>query len=48
MIIGGILDIYSRTAHQMLWNGVYMNIGLVSFWCLTILARKAHGHVFFY
>jgi hypothetical protein len=47
MIIGGILDIYSRTAHQMLWNGVYMNIGLVSFWCFTILAQRPMAMYFF-
>ncbi len=47
MIIGSTMDIYSRTAHQMLWNYVYLNIGLVTFWCLTMLARKPMAMYFF-
>ncbi len=47
MIIGGILDIYSKTANQMLWNYVYMNIGLVTFWCLTMLVKKPMAMYFF-
>src|SRR5665647_901748 len=47
MIIGGILDVYSKTAHQMLWNMVYMNIGLVVFWCFTMAVKKPMALFFF-
>lgn len=47
MIIGSVLDIYSRTAHQMLWNVVYLNIGLVLFWCITMVAKKPMAMFFF-
>jgi len=47
MIIGGILDVYSKTAHQMLWNYVYLNIGLVIFWCLTMIMKKPMAMYFF-
>lgn len=47
MIIGGILDVYSKTAHQMLWNMVYMNIGLVVFWCFTMVIKKPMAMFFF-
>ncbi|MCX6250869.1 MAG: hypothetical protein NTX61_08960 [Bacteroidetes bacterium] len=47
MIIGGMLDIYSRTAHQMLWNIVYTNIGLVVFWCFTMIIKKPMAMFFF-
>jgi len=47
MVIGSIMDIYSKTAHQMLWNYVYLNIGLVTFWCLTMLAGRPMAMYFF-
>jgi len=47
MIVGSTMDIYSRTAHQMLWNYVYLNIGLVTFWCLTMLAGRPMAMYFF-
>ena len=47
MIIGIILDLYSKTAHQMLWNYVYLNIGLVIFWCLTMVAKRPMAMYFF-
>ena len=47
MLIGSTMDIYSRTAHQMLWNYVYLNTGLVTFWCLTLLARRPMALYFF-
>jgi len=47
MIIGSTMDIYSRTAHQMLWNYVYLNIGLVTFWCLTMLTGRPMAMYFF-
>jgi hypothetical protein len=47
MIIGGMLDIFSKTAHQMLWNMVYMNIGLVVFWCITMVIKKPMAMFFF-
>lgn len=47
MLIGAVMDIYSRSAHQMLWNYVYLNIGQVVFWCLTILARRPMVLYFF-
>ena len=47
MIIGGILDVYSKTAYQMLWNMVYLNIGLVIFWCFTMIIKKPMGMIFF-
>jgi hypothetical protein len=47
MIVSCILNLDSRTAHQMLWNYVYMNIGLVIFWCLTILAKRPMAMYFF-
>ncbi|MCX6242830.1 MAG: hypothetical protein NTX43_13585 [Bacteroidetes bacterium] len=47
MVIGSTMDIYSKTAHQMLWNYVYLNIGLVTFWCLTMLAGKPMAMYFF-
>lgn len=47
MIIGSIMDIYSKTAQQMLWNYVYLNFGFAIFWCLTMLARKPMAMYFF-
>ena len=47
MIIGIILDLYSKTAHQMLWNYGYLNIGLVIFWCLTMVAKRPMAMYFF-
>lgn len=47
MIIGSILDIYSKTAPQMLWNFVYLNFGWTIFWCITMLARKPMAMYFF-
>jgi hypothetical protein len=47
MIIGGMLDICSKTAHQMLWNMVYLNIGLVVFWCITMVIKKPMAMFFF-
>ena len=47
MIIGCVMDIYSKTAHQMLWNYVYMNIGLVIFWCITMFAKRPMAMYFF-
>jgi len=47
MIIGIILDLYSKTAHQMLWNYVYLNIGLVIFWCLTMVTKRPMAMYFF-
>ncbi len=47
MIIGSTMDIYSKTAHQMLWNYVYLNFGLVTFWCLTMFAGRPMAMYFF-
>ncbi|MCX6287139.1 MAG: hypothetical protein NTY96_08490 [Bacteroidetes bacterium] len=47
MIINCILNLDSRTAHQMLWNYVYLNLGLVVFWCLTMLAKRPMAMYFF-
>lgn len=47
MIIGGILNLDSITAHQMLWNYVYLNTGMVVFWCLTILVKRPMAMYFF-
>ena len=47
MVIGGILNLDSRTAYQMLWNNVYLNIGYVSFWCLSMLAKRPMAMYFF-
>jgi hypothetical protein len=47
MIITGILNLESKTAHQMLWNYVYLNIGLVVFWCLTLLLGRPMAMYFF-
>jgi hypothetical protein len=47
MVISGLLDVFSRSAHQMLWNMVYMNIGLVLFWCFTIIIKKPMAMLFF-
>ena len=47
MIIGSIMDIYSKTAQQMLWNYVYLNFGWTIFWCITMLARKPMAMYFF-
>jgi len=47
MIIGSIMDIYSKTAHQMLWNNVYLNIGLTIFWFFTMLIKKPMAMYFF-
>ena len=47
MLIGSIMDVYSKTAHQMLWNTVYINTLLTVFWCFTILIRKPMAMFFF-
>ena len=47
MIISGALDVYSKTAYQMLWNLVYLNIGLVIFWCFTIVIKRPMAMYFF-
>jgi len=47
MIIGIVLDLSSKTAHQMLWNYVYLNIGLVIFWCLTMIVKRPMAMYFF-
>ncbi len=47
MLISCMLNLDSRTAHQVLWNYVYLNIGLVTFWCITILARRPMALYFF-
>jgi hypothetical protein len=47
MIIGIILDLCSKTAHQMLWNYVYLNVGLVIFWCLTMIIKRPMAMYFF-
>jgi hypothetical protein len=47
MVISGLLDVFSGSAHQMLWNMVYMNIGLVLFWCFTIVIKKPMAMIFF-
>ncbi|MEI7492520.1 MAG: VC0807 family protein [Bacteroidota bacterium] len=47
MLIGSIMDVYSKTAIQMLWNDVYINVALVIFWCFTILIRRPMAMYFF-
>jgi hypothetical protein len=47
MVISGMLDVFSGSAHQMLWNPVYFNIGLVLFWCFTIVIKKPMAMLFF-
>jgi len=47
MIVSCILNLDSKTAHQILWNYVYLNIGLVVFWCLTLLAKRPMAMYFF-
>jgi len=47
MVISSLLDVFSGSAHQMLWNMVYMNIGLVLFWCFTIVIKKPMAMLFF-
>ncbi|MEI6574604.1 MAG: VC0807 family protein [Bacteroidota bacterium] len=46
-IIGGILDVYSKSANQMLYNMIYMNTGLVLFWIFTMLIKKPMAMFFF-
>jgi hypothetical protein len=47
MVISGMMDVFSRSAHQMLWNMVYMNSGLVLLWCFTMVIKKPMAMYFF-
>ncbi|MEI8007679.1 MAG: VC0807 family protein [Bacteroidota bacterium] len=47
LLIGSILNIYSKTAYQMLWNDVYINLAMVIFWCFTMLIRRPMAMYFF-
>ena len=47
LIISAVMDISSKTAHQILWNMVYLNTGLVIFWCFTMIIKKPMAMIFF-
>lgn len=42
-----VLNIIAKTAEGILWNGVYINLGLAIFWILTIIIRKPMAMYFF-
>lgn len=47
MVISGMMDVFSGSAQQMLWNMVYMNTGLVLLWCFTMVIKKPMAMFFF-
>lgn len=42
-----ILNLFSNTAEQELWNGVYMSVISIAFYALTLLVKRPIGMYFF-
>ncbi len=47
LFISTAMDLIVHTAEEMLWNGVYYNMGMIVFWIITILLKRPMALYFF-